>query len=71
MSPIYLMYQADNARQTLADLCELAMIAYARRVGCPATLLLVSPDAPDPLPDGARRSTKVRPGQVWAGEVAS
>lgn len=68
MSPIYLMYQADNARQTLADLCELAMSAYVRRFGCPARVLLVSPDAPDPLPAKAERSTKVRPGVVWAGE---
>lgn len=66
-SPLYLMYQADNARQPLAELCALARDAYVARFGALPPRTLVNADTPDPLPAGAERSPLVRPGVVWAG----
>ncbi len=65
--PLYLMWQG-LPRETLATMCHDAAEAYALRFGHLPAVLLVSAETPDPLPDGATRSTKVRPGQVWAGE---
>jgi hypothetical protein len=68
--PLYLMWQG-LPRETLATMCHDASEAYAQRFGRRPAVLLVAPDTPDPLPDGAERSAKVRPGNVWAGEVVT
>lgn len=68
-SPLFLAWYDDHPKRTLAEKCQDAAAAYLARFGVPATLLLVSPDAPDPLPDGAQRATNIRPNTVWAGRA--
>lgn len=65
--PLWVAWYDDHPKRTLAEKCADASAAYAARFGAPATLLLVSPDAPDPLPDGATRAANIRPNTVWAG----